>query len=156
MFLNTMINAIQAMETGGTLKVTAERGDKAVRITIADTGTGIPRGRLDNVFDLFYSTKKAGEGTGLGMWMTYELVKKYRGTDRTGQPGGDRHQGLFHHSGGNMSKSILIVEDNPDDAELAVIALAKKESVFHTRLPGTAKRRWTLRSSASIYPTKSQ
>jgi signal transduction histidine kinase len=79
MFLNTMINAIQAMETGGTLKVTAERGDKAVRITIADTGTGIPRGRLDNVFDLFYSTKKAGEGTGLGMWMTYELVKKYRG-----------------------------------------------------------------------------
>ncbi|MGW8158355.1 MAG: sensor histidine kinase [Desulfoprunum sp.] len=79
MFLNTMINAIQAMETGGTLKVTAERGDKAVRITIGDTGTGIPRGRLDNVFDLFYSTKKAGEGTGLGMWMTYELVKKYRG-----------------------------------------------------------------------------
>ena len=34
---------------------------------------------MDKVFNLFYSTKKAGEGTGLGMWMTYELVKKYKG-----------------------------------------------------------------------------
>ena len=67
------------MESGGSLRVTAERGNNKVRIRIEDTGTGIPRDRLDNVFDMFYSTKKAGEGTGLGMWMTYELVKKYQG-----------------------------------------------------------------------------
>lgn len=79
MFLNTMLNSIQAMETGGTLEVTAGRNDAQVEIAIKDTGTGIPQDRLDQVFDLFYSTKKAGEGTGLGMWMTYELVKKYRG-----------------------------------------------------------------------------
>lgn len=79
MFLNIMINAIQAMETGGTLTVSAERGKNQVQICIEDTGIGIPEDRIDNVFDLFYSTKKAGEGTGLGMWMTYELVKKYQG-----------------------------------------------------------------------------
>ncbi|KJS00429.1 MAG: hypothetical protein VR65_13110 [Desulfobulbaceae bacterium BRH_c16a] len=79
MFLNTMLNSIQAMEMGGTLEVTAARNEAQVEIDIKDTGTGIPQDRLDQVFDLFYSTKKAGEGTGLGMWMTYELVKKYRG-----------------------------------------------------------------------------
>lgn len=79
MFLNTMINSIQAMEQGGTLLVSAGVGQGQVEITIKDTGVGIPPDRIDKVFDLFYSTKKAGEGTGLGMWMTYELVKKYRG-----------------------------------------------------------------------------
>ncbi len=79
MFLNTMLNSIQAMETGGLLRVAAGRNEGQVVIAITDTGTGIPQDRLDKVFDLFYSTKKAGEGTGLGMWMTYELVKKYRG-----------------------------------------------------------------------------
>jgi two-component system, NtrC family, sensor kinase len=79
MFLNSMINSIQAMETGGSLQVTAERQMNQVKLCIEDTGTGIPQDRLDSVFDMFYSTKKAGEGTGLGMWMTYELVKKYQG-----------------------------------------------------------------------------
>ncbi len=79
MFLNTMINSIQAMECGGRLQVSAGRSQDQVEINIEDSGVGIPADRLNQVFDLFYSTKKAGEGTGLGMWMTYELVKKYRG-----------------------------------------------------------------------------
>lgn len=79
MLLNTMINAIQAMETGGTLRVAVARGEAGVTVVVADSGVGIPEEELARVFDLFYSTKKAGEGTGLGMWMTYELVKKYHG-----------------------------------------------------------------------------
>jgi signal transduction histidine kinase len=77
--LNTMINAIQAMEGGGQLKVTARKQDSTIILQIEDTGVGIPQDKLGKVFDLFYSTKKAGEGTGLGMWMTYELVIKYKG-----------------------------------------------------------------------------
>ncbi len=77
--LNTMINAIQAMESGGRLTTTARKQGDEIILQIEDTGTGIPGDKLDKVFDLFYSTKKAGEGTGLGMWMTYELVKKYKG-----------------------------------------------------------------------------
>lgn len=79
MFLNTMINAIQAMEFGGNLLVSANQKENLINIDVEDTGTGIPEDRLPHVFELFYSTKKAGEGTGLGMWMTYELVKKYQG-----------------------------------------------------------------------------
>ncbi len=77
--LNTMINAIQAMENSGRLTVTARKQGSEIILQIEDTGTGIPDDKLAKVFDLFYSTKKAGEGTGLGMWMTYELVKKYKG-----------------------------------------------------------------------------
>lgn len=79
-FLNTMINAIQAMEEGGYLTVIAKRQRNSSILHIEDTGTGIPKEALNKVFNLFYSTKKAGEGTGLGMWMTYELVAKYKGT----------------------------------------------------------------------------
>lgn len=79
LFLNTMINAIQAMEKGGQLSIIARRSNAQIEIHIEDSGTGIPEDKIEEVFDLFYSTKKAGEGTGLGMWMTYELVKKYKG-----------------------------------------------------------------------------
>jgi len=79
LFLNTMINAIQAMENGGQLKVSAWKEGSAVILQIQDTGIGIPNDKISKVFNLFYSTKKAGEGTGLGMWMSYELVAKYKG-----------------------------------------------------------------------------
>lgn len=79
LFLNIMINAIQAMESGGHLWIKARRSESQVLITVEDTGTGIPEDKIGDVFDIFYSTKKAGEGTGLGMWMSYELVKKYNG-----------------------------------------------------------------------------
>ncbi|MFW2368051.1 MAG: sensor histidine kinase, partial [Desulforhopalus sp.] len=79
LFLNTMLNSIQAMEEGGHLSITANRRDTQIHIEVEDTGKGIPEDKINDVFDLFYSTKKAGEGTGLGLWMTYELVKKYKG-----------------------------------------------------------------------------
>ncbi len=79
LFLNIMLNAVQAMESGGQLKVRAHRSESQVVISIEDTGTGIPEDKIDDVFELFYTTKEAGEGTGLGLWMSYELVKKYNG-----------------------------------------------------------------------------
>lgn len=78
-FLNIMINSIQAMEAGGELSVEASQRSEQVKIIIEDTGVGIPEDKTETIFELFYSTKKAGEGTGLGMWMTYELVKKNKG-----------------------------------------------------------------------------
>jgi signal transduction histidine kinase len=79
LFLNIMLNAIQAMESGGRLTVKANRSDGQAIIAIEDTGIGIPDDKIDTVFDLFYSTKDPSEGTGLGMWMSYELVQKYNG-----------------------------------------------------------------------------
>ncbi|MDX9897090.1 MAG: ATP-binding protein, partial [Desulfofustis sp.] len=80
LLLNTLLNAVQAMETGGQLKVKAGKtGEGTIVIRIEDTGVGIAPHDLDRVFDLFFSTKTDGEGTGLGLWMCYELVKKYQG-----------------------------------------------------------------------------
>lgn len=80
LLLNTLLNAVQAMETGGQLKVKAgKKGEGTIVIRIEDTGVGIAPHDLDRVFDLFFSTKTDGEGTGLGLWMCYELVKKYQG-----------------------------------------------------------------------------
>jgi signal transduction histidine kinase len=79
LFLNIMINSIQAMGSGGRLLIRAHQSEDQVVITIEDTGIGIPEDKIEEVFDLFYSTKKAGEGTGIGMWMSYEIVKKYKG-----------------------------------------------------------------------------
>jgi two-component system NtrC family sensor kinase len=77
--INTMVNSIQAMENGGSLRVNGYKQDSRVEIQIKDTGSGISEEDLAQVFDLFYSTKGADEGTGLGMWMTYEIVKRYKG-----------------------------------------------------------------------------
>lgn len=77
--MNTMVNSIQAMAGGGSLMVRGYRQESRIELHIIDTGTGIAEKDLPQVFDLFYSTKTADEGTGLGMWMTYELVKRYKG-----------------------------------------------------------------------------
>ncbi len=53
--------------------------DRAVRIEIADTGDGIPAERLDRIFEPFYTTKRSGEGTGLGLYIVRKMVELMRG-----------------------------------------------------------------------------
>jgi signal transduction histidine kinase len=77
--LNLMINAVQSMNSGGTLNVEAKRNNSHVIVEVSDTGKGIDREDLNKVFDPFYTTKMPGEGTGLGLWVTYEIVKSYDG-----------------------------------------------------------------------------
>lgn len=76
---NVLINAVQAMPDGGTLSVSAREQEHMVILVVKDSGIGIQPAELDRIFDLFYTTKQEGEGTGLGLWMTYELVKRHKG-----------------------------------------------------------------------------
>ncbi len=79
-FINLIMNAFQAMERGGTLHVrTSMPTDRSVRIEIADTGDGIPPERLDRIFEPFYTTKKSGEGTGLGLYIVKKMVELMHG-----------------------------------------------------------------------------
>jgi two-component system NtrC family sensor kinase len=82
--INLIVNAIQSMPAGGTLKLETrdregEGRDKGVTITVRDTGSGIPREHLERIFDPFFSTKGAG-GSGLGLSISYTLVARYGGT----------------------------------------------------------------------------
>jgi two-component system NtrC family sensor kinase len=85
---NILVNAVQAMPGGGTLSLAAQKQDHVYLITVKDSGSGIPPAELDKIFDLFYTTKPEGEGTGLGLWMTYELVKKCKGEISIASPPG--------------------------------------------------------------------
>lgn len=93
-FLNILLNSIQAMEKGGRITivtaVTPNRGD-SVTVLLSDTGPGIPPSVLPRVFDPFYTTKE--NGTGIGLSISYGIVSRHGGeieirSDRHGEEGG--------------------------------------------------------------------
>ena len=75
--LNIILNANQSMSPGGQLTVKAYKTDDHMSIDIADTGIGIPPGRIDKLFDLFYSTKE--NGTGLGLPIAERIINMHGG-----------------------------------------------------------------------------
>ncbi|MHB1390554.1 MAG: ATP-binding protein [Thermoleophilia bacterium] len=90
-FVNLFLNAAQAMSAGGRLFVTTrmQPEEKMVDIVIRDTGKGIPPEYLPQIFDPFFSTKEEG-GTGLGLSVSYSIIKNHGGTIRVeSRPGID-------------------------------------------------------------------
>jgi signal transduction histidine kinase len=84
--MNLISNAFDATRRGGRLILACRdtrlrSGLKGVRLTIADTGTGIPAADLNRIFEAFYTTKGIG-GTGLGLWIIQELIEKIGGSIR--------------------------------------------------------------------------
>jgi signal transduction histidine kinase len=77
--INLMNNAIQSMTGSGTLGIHACQKNSSVILEVSDTGEGIYGENIDKLFDPFYTTKPPGEGTGLGLWLTYEIVNNYNG-----------------------------------------------------------------------------
>ncbi|HET9698152.1 MAG TPA: PAS domain S-box protein [Terriglobales bacterium] len=91
---NLLANAIEASDQGGRIQVSARRisdaaGRKLVRLTVADTGEGIADEHRSRLFDPFYTTKKE-VGTGLGLWITKELIEKAGGRIRLRSRVGER------------------------------------------------------------------
>ncbi|MEM5786202.1 MAG: ATP-binding protein [Syntrophobacteraceae bacterium] len=79
--LNLLFNAIDAMPEGGELEVsTCLDESNLIRIEVADTGMGIPKGLLSQVFEPFFSTKSRDKGVGLGLSVVYGIVKEHGGT----------------------------------------------------------------------------
>jgi PAS domain S-box-containing protein len=81
-FLNLINNAVSAMPTGGALKILTflERPGRKAVIQIEDNGIGIKPGDMDHIFEPFFTTKPEGEGTGLGLFVSYGIIAKYGGT----------------------------------------------------------------------------
>lgn len=77
---NLLVNAAQAIEGEGEVRVSTKVEGESVLITISDTGRGIEPDELGKIFDPFFTTKPVGEGTGLGLSISYGIIEKHRGT----------------------------------------------------------------------------
>ena len=78
-FINILLNAIEAMPNGGTLTVSSGIEDEMVALRFTDTGVGIPEENLPKILDPFFTTKEQGKGTGLGLSVSYGIIERHRG-----------------------------------------------------------------------------
>ncbi len=79
-FINILLNAVDSLKgKKGTIVIEFASDDRDVRVTISDNGCGIDPDNLSKIFEPFFTTKPVGEGTGLGLWVSYGIVKSFRG-----------------------------------------------------------------------------
>jgi two-component system NtrC family sensor kinase len=78
-FLNLFMNARDAMPSGGMLEVRTISHNGSVEVEVTDTGGGIPTEHLNRIFDPFFTTKAMGRGTGLGLSVSYGIIKEHAG-----------------------------------------------------------------------------
>jgi len=116
-FLNLFNNAFYAVNEQKsrnsisyepTISVTTKKSDNHVLITVRDNGNGISKNIVDKIFQPFFTTKPTGQGTGLGLSLSYDIVKAHGGEIRVESKKGE--SGAPDHSGGDGTGSIFIIQ----------------------------------------------
>lgn len=79
-FMNILVNGAQAIENQGEIAISTRADNGHVEVRISDTGKGISEENLPRIFDPFFTTKEVGKGTGLGLHVAYNIVKKHKGS----------------------------------------------------------------------------
>ena len=78
-FMNLLVNAAQAIAEHGTVTISTGAEHDWVWVAVTDTGAGIAPENLKRIFDPFFTTKPVGEGTGLGLSVSYNIINKHQG-----------------------------------------------------------------------------
>jgi len=87
-FTNLLVNAAQAIETQGEIEINTRHQNNDIIIEIADNGPGIKPEHIEHLFDPFFTTKPVGQGTGLGLYLSYEIIQKHKGSiEVSSEPG---------------------------------------------------------------------
>ncbi|MHC5021480.1 MAG: sensor histidine kinase, partial [Planctomycetota bacterium] len=79
-FLNLIVNAADATERGGTITLEGRPVAGAVEVEVVDTGSGMSEEQISRAFDIFYTTKGQGEGSGLGLPIVHNIVQSHGGS----------------------------------------------------------------------------
>jgi len=78
-FMNILLNAIYAINGSGRVRIAARREGKNIRVAFADSGPGVAREIMGKIFDPFFTTKPTGQGAGLGLSISYNIIKNHQG-----------------------------------------------------------------------------
>ena len=78
-FANLFVNSAQAINDEGEIRIKTGLSGEEIEVIISDTGTGIPEENLTKIFEPFFTTKEVGKGTGLGLNVVYNIIKKHNG-----------------------------------------------------------------------------
>jgi predicted ATPase/signal transduction histidine kinase/tRNA A-37 threonylcarbamoyl transferase component Bud32 len=79
-FMNILSNAIDSIEEKGTITIQTTKSNGSVKISIRDTGKGIPENIRSKIFEPFFTTKEVGQGTGLGLSISHGIIEKHKGS----------------------------------------------------------------------------
>ena len=79
-FMNILSNAIDAVDDKGIITIITSKSNGSIRISISDTGEGIPEDIQSKIFEPFFTTKEVGQGTGLGLSICHSIIEKHSGS----------------------------------------------------------------------------
>jgi two-component system NtrC family sensor kinase len=133
--VNLVGNAAHALPaSGGVVGIsTSDWEDLGVRISVSDNGSGMDEDRRNQIFNPFYSTKRQGEGTGLGLSVSYGLIRRYGGDITVESLPGEGSRFTVW-----LRSEPLIVDDTEEVAAQVQAAEAQAEQVTLTKAAGPA------------------
>jgi signal transduction histidine kinase len=103
-FMNILVNAAQAIEKSGEIRIVTGTVNGMVEVRISDTGCGIAKENINKIFDPFFTTKEVGKGTGLGMNIAYNIINKHGGDIRVESTLGQGTTFIIHLPVGTLSQ----------------------------------------------------
>jgi PAS domain S-box-containing protein len=149
---NLLLNARDAMPTGGSIEIGGRVEEGRVVVTVADHGIGIPEALIGRVFEPFFTTK-GRQGTGLGLSMAREVMERFGGSiSAVNRPQGGAEFSLrflparasgvtaapVRHPRLDVALKVLVIEDDPDNLESIRLALELKGHAVETAFSGEA------------------
>jgi two-component system NtrC family sensor kinase len=121
--LNLVVNALDCMASGGTLRIEARHAEGMAEMNFIDDGCGMPPEVLENIFEPFFTRRRVGKGTGLGLSITHNIVSQHQGTIIATSPG----EGLG-------ATFTVRLPTRPSDRDATVKSLNRETSAVQSNL----------------------
>jgi signal transduction histidine kinase len=131
-FVNLIVNAVDAMPSGGRLLIGCMREGERLQLRFADTGTGMPEDVRQKIFDPFFTTKGA-QGTGLGLSVSYSIIERHEGTiSVASEPGGGTVFTIDLPAATMASESSELPPEDVEMPALSIVVIDDEPSVRET------------------------